>query len=135
MTRMVCHSFADFPALIVSGGHETPKKVSVYSLSGGWEVSSCSIPKLPKNRYQHTMDLNIICGGGGGTDSMTSCIKMTTAGWVTSHELLYKRFSHSSWVVDDGIILMGGQHAGKRTEIAKWDGTTEELFALENYIE
>ena len=81
------------------------------------------------------MDMNIICGGGGATGSMTSCIKMTKDGWVTSHELQYKRLGHSSWVVEDGIILLGGQYAGKRTEIANWDGTTEELFSLENYVE
>ena len=56
-------------------------------------------------------------------------------GWEKSHDLLYTRDFPSSWVVDEGIILMG---AGKfdvgknKAEIAKWDGTTEELFDMKH---
>ena len=55
-------------------------------------------------------------------------------GWEKSHDLQYERHWHSSWVVDEGIILMGGdkndEEAKNSAEIAKWDGTTEDLFNM-----
>ena len=35
-----------------------------------------------------------------------------------------------SWLVDDGIILLGGK-GSSTTEIVRWDGTNETLFTLE----
>ena len=54
-------------------------------------------------------------------------------GWEKSHDLQYERHWHSSWVVDEGIILMGGdkyKEGRNNAEIAKWDGTTEKLFDM-----
>ena len=54
-------------------------------------------------------------------------------GWDKSHDLIYKRVFPCSWVVDEGIILMGAgkfDEGRKKAEIAKWDGTTEELFDM-----
>ena len=76
------------------------------------------------------MNNNTVCGGGDGTDTETSCDQLTSAGWTRSHTLKYPRLYHSSWEVEDGIILMGGSYSGTTSEIAKWDGTTEELFSM-----
>ena len=54
-------------------------------------------------------------------------------GWEKSHDLQYERLWHCSWVVDEGIILMGGdkyKEGRNNAEIAKWDGTTEKLFDM-----
>ena len=45
----------------------------------------------------------------------------------------YSRVFHSSWEVEDGIILMGGTNSRNTAEIAKWDGTTEELINFLKY--
>ena len=112
--------------MMISGGYGNRPKVEVEVISPGVNVS-CSVPDLPQPRYDHTMNNNIVCGGGGGT---TSCDQLTSAGWTRSHTLIHKRWYHSSWEVEDGIILMGGVLSGTTSEIAKWDGTTEELFSM-----
>ena len=94
---------------------------------------SCSVPDMPQPRGYHTMNNNIVCGGVGGTDTRIRCDQLTSAGWIRSHTLIHKRWYHSSWEVEDGIILMGGTLSGSGTtsEIVKWDGTTEELFSMQ----
>ena len=77
------------------------------------------------------MNNNIVCGGGGGSDTLTSCEQLTSAGWNKSHTLIHGRWHHSSWEVKDGIILVGGTLSGTTSEIAKRDGTTEELFSMQ----
>lgn len=123
--------FAGFPAFMVSGGQNgRSSMVEVISPTGN---VSCQVPQLPNERYFHTMDNNTICGGGGGSVTWTSCIKITPSGWVQTHNLTQISFAHSSWVVEDGIILIGGTGSNARdySEMAKWDGTTRESFGLE----
>ena len=91
---------------------------------------SCSVPDMPQPRGYHTMNNNIVCGGEGGTDTRIRCDQLTSAGWTRSHTLKYPRAHHSSWEVEDGIILLGGIYSGTTSEIAKRDGTTEELFSM-----
>ena len=113
--------------MMISGGISS--KVEVISPSSN---VSCSAPDLPQPRYGHTMNNNIVCGGVGGTDTWTRCAQLTSAGWIRSHTLIHKRWYHSSWEVEDGIILLGGFFSGTTSEIAKWDGTTEELFTMKH---
>ena len=114
--------------MLISGGRGSSTKAQVISLSGN---VSCSVLDLPKPRYGHTMNNNIVCGGDvAGTDTQTSCAQLTAAGWSRSHTLQYRRSDHCSWEVEDGIILLGGYYSGTTSEIAKWDGTTEELFSM-----
>ena len=127
---MLCF-VAGFPAFMVSGGQNgRSSMVEVLSPTGN---VSCRVPQLPDKRYFHTMDNNTICGGGGGSVTWTSCMKITPSGWVQTHSLTQISFGHCSWVVEDGIILIGGSGSNARdnSEIAKWDGTTRESFGLE----
>ena len=114
--------------MMISGG--AGGKVEVISPTGN---VSCSVPDLPQRRYGHTMNSNIVCGGSVtlGVDIATSCDQLTSAGWNKSHTLKYRRSGHCSWEVEDGIILLGGANSGTTSEIAKWDGTTEELFSMQ----
>ena len=50
--------------------------------------------------------------------------------WEESHTLLQPRHHHCSWLVEDGIILIGGHGSKSSTEIVQWGGTVEELFTL-----
>ena len=113
--------------MLISGGYGSSTIVEVISPSSN---VSCSVPDLPQPRYGHTMNNNIVCGGVGGTDTKTSCYQLSSAGWTRSHTLKYGKVLHSSWEVEDGIILLGGSGSGTTSEIAKWDGTTEELFSM-----
>ena len=117
--------------MMISGGYgRTGTKVEVEVISPSSNVS-CSAPDLPQPRSGHTMNNNIVCGGAGGTDAdtLTSCYQLTSAGWSRSHTLKYSRAGHSSWEVEDGILLLGGFYS-TTSEIAKWDGTSIELFTM-----
>ena len=119
--------------MLISGGRGSSTKVEVEVISPGGNVS-CSVLDLPQPRSYHNMNNNTVCGGygGTGTDTETSCYQLTSAGWTRSHTLIHRRAGHSSWEVEDGIILLGGYHLHSSTtsEIAKWDGTTEEIFSM-----
>ena len=111
--------------MVISAG--IGNSVEVISPSG--EVS-CALPALPTVRNFHTHDGNLVCGGGMSTTILT-CETLGESGWRISHNLIYPRYGHSSWPVEDGVILLGSFYVNPNTtEIAKLDGTTEELFKL-----
>ena len=105
---------------------------------------SCLLPK--SGRMHHTHDGTLICGGCPGIGrgcykgANTTCLNLTSSGWVeTNHSL--GRARHSSWAVDGGIILMAGYDAYQRyyigrynndttTELVMFDGTSKEAFSL-----
>ena len=123
--------------MIISGGMgKDSSSVEVIAPSGN---VSCTLQNLTQGRNEHTQNKNFICGGSLATLTAASaslqsdanirdifCQNLTSSGWVTTHER-YPRWSHSSWAVDDGIILMGGNgYSGgveTSTEIMKFDGT------------
>lgn len=126
--------------MMISGGGDgvQGRKVQVISPTGN---VSCRIPDLPEGRGTHSMNNNIVCGGQytelsrrrrrQASDSpYVTCLKLTPSGWNKSHTLRHTRAAHSTWQVADGIILLGGWGSRNTSEIANWDGTTEETFHL-----
>ena len=99
---------------------------------------SCLLPK--SGRMHHTHDGTLICGGCPGIGrgcykgANTTCLNLTSSGWVeTNHSL--GRARHSSWAVDGGIILMAGydpfdQRYNNDTEIVMFNGTSADAFSL-----
>ena len=110
--------------MVISAG--IGNSVEVISPSG--EVS-CALPALPTVRNFHTHDGNVVCGGGMSA-TIYNCETLGKSGWRISHHLIYPRYGHSSWAVEDGVILLGGGRSPNTTEIVKIDGSTEELFSL-----
>lgn len=127
--------------MIISGGVGQNRGVEVISPSGN---VSCSLPNLPgSGRKEHTHDKSLICGGSWGIPqtwkdrirTSGTCLNLTRSGWVeTQHSIIADggRWRHSSWPVDDGIILMGGYGSRnkKQTDLVKFHSTTEEAFSL-----
>ena len=85
---------------------------------------SCSIPELPDTRISHTMDSEYLCGGNWvhNPDVQTTCLKFENNQWTYSHTLSKKRSSHSSWMTNKGLLLMGGWLSDTTTEILPADG-------------
>ena len=114
---------SDLSAMMISGEYA----VEVISPTG---ALSCTLPPLPFQQFGHTHNKNIICGGTNPLDDEGQfCYNLTSSGWKKSHTLLYGRTGHTSWDVDEGVMLLGG-HGSRTTEIAKWDGSTVETFRL-----
>jgi len=85
---------------------------------------SCSIPELPDTRISHTMDSEYLCGGNWvhNPDVQTTCLKFEDNQWTYSHTLSHKRSSHSSWMTNKGLLLMGGWLSATTTELLPLDG-------------
>ena len=87
--------------------------VEVFSASGA--RLPCSVPPFPLQRYQHTQDGEVACGGSGS--GYYSCDSLTASGWTTSHQLVSPRHRHVSWRSPDGLLLMGGEYSLQTTEL------------------
>ena len=76
--------------LIISGGvpsSSVGKSVEVFVPSTG---KNCTLPDLPASRSFHTMEEMLVCGGDS-SETQTSCLKLTEAGWETTTTLLEGR--------------------------------------------
>ena len=55
------------------------------------------------------MDGLTACAGYWGSEN--NCYTMKDGQWYESHQLSSGRFFHTSWLVGDELILMGGHYA------------------------
>ena len=111
-------------------------------VTGGWDLTSsevlsatgtplCTLPPLYNRRYGHTQDGLLTCGGYDYGTSIT-CVKLSTGGWVVSHNLLQPRYYHSSWISPAGLVLMGGLNNPNTTELlSSSDSSSSYSFNLE----
>jgi len=91
---------------------------------------SCSLPQFPESRYKHTLNGNLVCGGGGDDSTLTSCDTWSNGAWTRTHNLRDKREFHVSWSTPSGVYLLGGTFSNTTSEIVKEDGSVEEGFDL-----
>ena len=88
--------------------------------------TSCVITaKLNQTRAFHTGDGNLVCGGLGNDDYISSCYNVATGDTIN---LLNGRSDHTSWSTEAGIYLLDG-YEGRTTELVTGD-TTQAGFEL-----
>jgi len=114
-------------AILVTGGSGARTSVEVLSGAG---TPLCTLPPLPTGREYHTQDGLISCGGYDD-DYIRTCTKLTTEGWVVSHNLLEDRYEHSSWQSPAGLVLIGGGYPYNTTELlSSSDSSSSYNFTL-----
>ena len=92
--------------------------------------NSCLLPDLPDERFHHTQNNLLVCGGGRFQQTTKTCSKLeeTTGQWINSHNLSHPRSHHCSWQFDDKILLIGGTNgpasALASTELISEDGVS-----------
>ena len=93
--------------------------------------TSCSLPQLPEERFRHSQDGDLICGG---PITPKTCVKWSpsSGSWTQSHTLRQSRFEHLSWTTASGVYLMGGMNdlSKRTTEKVKFDGSVKNGFSL-----
>ena len=93
----------------MSGGYQAGRSVEVLYANGS---RLCSLPDLPYSRQGHTQDGLTACGGFN-TDNQPYCHTLTLADgqwtWTQSHSLITPRRVHTSWSVNDELIIIGGK--------------------------
>ena len=97
-----------FLAVLITGSFNSPMDTAeLYLPSTG---VSCKLPKLPDNRYSHTVDSKgLLCGGWSSGDT---CLQWSpdTGTWEDQLTLSVSRTGHVSWTPgpDIGTYLIGG---------------------------
>ena len=101
-------------------------------------MKSCNLPNLPNNRRYSlyaSAYKDFICGGWNTPQECVS-FSPTDKSWNVTRTLPHFTRKHVSWVVDEGIILLGGwdEPASTSATLMKKDGSFEELFKLHTKI-
>ena len=105
-----------FSAIIITGGCTgTVGSTFIRSVEILRENGSnwCSLPDLPYDGCKNTQSGLITCGGYGNSKT---CLTFSDGQWRTSHHLQYHRYSHSSWMSPQGVVLIGGYNSEILTE-------------------
>jgi len=93
----------------------------------------CSLNDLPDERYFHSIDGNLLCGGEKWEKIAGSCLHYEGGKWIyTKWNLTEKRKYHTSWERSDGSVqLMGGYDhdmtSWKTTEILTKTGSKKDF--------
>ena len=122
-------------AILITGGHNTGVGGTVELFLPSSNVS-CRLPQLPDSREFHSLDTNLLCGGGGGSGTSQSCLEwsLVQGMWSESHTLSVTRAYHVSWTpgADIGTYLMGGYTGESQASstLLKPDGSQETGFPL-----
>merc|ERR1739838_720789 len=111
--------------IIISGGGSASNTVEVFIPGSGL---GCTLPDLPNDRFGHSMDGLVLCGGGYSNIG-TNCLSFTSGQWNTSHTLLHSRYCHSSWMSEEGLVLIGGRGSPTTTELLQ-DSNSVPYFDL-----
>ena len=93
-----------FSALLITGGYNTHDSTEVFHPATS---TSCQLPRMVLDRYGHTQDNLLLCGGDGDSEAATTCEQFSpaTGTWARpSHTLQDERASHVSWHTADGGI-------------------------------
>ena len=73
----------------------------------------------------------LLCGGNSGSDTYKTCIQLSGGSWIVSHNLLYSRYRHTSWVRPDGsLLLIGGVDSSTTSEVLNSEGGSTRSFDL-----
>ena len=98
-------------------------------------LKSCNLPNLPRSRWYATAYKDMICGGW---DTPQECLSFspTDKSWNVTQKLPHFTRGHTSWVIKEGIILLGGWDEPASTSASLWkpDGSIQELFKLQTKI-
>jgi len=92
----------------------------------------CGLPALPDNRWGHSQNGFVTCGGFFSTNTRKSCLTFADGEWQQSHyPLLEERYWFSSWQTSNGgIVLIGSNGSPYTSEVIDADGNTESGFDL-----
>ena len=94
----------------------------------------CSLPDLPAQRWGHTQNGLVICGGTDCcVDTRKSCVTFSSGTWQETHTLRKERRHHTSWTSPQGVVMIGGYESGMQTttELLNDNGGSTYSFSLD----
>ena len=100
---------------MIAGGEGANKTVEVFLPS---RDQVCSIHKLNSNWVHSTLEGRTLCGGLLNPES---CLYYNNNKWEKSYNLSIRRDGHSSWMNEEGLVLIGGFRSRTTTEVLTTD--------------
>jgi hypothetical protein len=117
------------------------------SILGGGGLSSvsahlpgrpaCVLPDLPKALNRMTLDsvagVPTVCGGRGSGDNVNvqTCLQLEGQSWRQVARLEESRAGHYSWLLPEGLLLLGGGDYLGTTELAVATGSHQPGYRFE----
>ena len=121
-------------AVLITGGEGALQSAEIYQPN---RHSACVLPDLPDQRYGHTQDGSLLCGGWG-TNRSCRRWNSTTGAWdLLTESLTKKRRAHTSWTPVDGSVtyLMGDDGSEKTSEAIGKENLVTASFPLQHKTE
>ena len=108
------------------------KSVELLSMNG---TRLCSLPDLPGERWFHSQNGLVTCGGGKSSSVRKSCLTFSGGRWKRTHTLGQIRLGHTGWASPRGLLLIGGRYSDSMTgrtttELLTENGETTPSFNL-----
>ena len=96
-------------AILITGGYGAEQSAEIFL---PWQNSTCELPALPDERYEHVQSGHKLCGGRSAS-TVRSCLQWSVqqGGWVTLPlNLTEKRVLSSAWRDSqaNSLVIMGG---------------------------
>ena len=116
------------PAVLITGGLGG-KSAEIYHPD---RESPCVLPDLPDDRYYHTQDGSLMCGGKVTTRSCRRWNNDTGAWDLVTESLIEERIHHISWTPVDGSVtyLMGGWRSAKSSDAVHKNNSVTSSFRM-----
>ena len=118
-------------AILITGGDKTEQSAEVFL---PWSNTTCRLPSLPDERYEHVQSSKLICGGGYASKS---CLKwnLQGGGWYKlPQKLSEKRWDSCAWDRGDQLVIMGGRRdAGWTSGAVSSNGTVTSSYIEMKY--
>ena len=117
-------------AVLITGGEGALQSAEIYQPN---RHSACVLPDLPDQRYGHTQDGSLLCGGWG-TNRSCRRWNSTTGAWdLLTESLTKKRRAHTSWTPHDSLTyLMGGWKSEETSEVLNIKSNVSLPFPLQH---
>lgn len=130
---MVNFTVSEFISIVlITGGFIDGKPLKSTEIYNPVKYTSCQLPQLPEDRYEHSQDGGLACGGNTDDATKKTCVKWSpeSGTWTQSHTLRENRAAHVSWATASGVYLIGGHYSLRTSEKVKLDGSVDDGFSL-----
>ena len=122
-----------FTVIMITGGSPARDVGNLVELLSSNGTHICELQSLPDNRYAHSQNGLVACGGGNTVDS---CLIFADGSWKKhGTTLLNRRWHHSSWIRGNEVMLIGGGFSPNTTETISFNGVHQAAFYLEHRTE
>ena len=119
--------------ILITGGQNKSGRLSSAEVFIPGLNESCSLSNMTQSRFRHTQNDFLSCGGDEGKGNKCEVYSPQRGNWrIESYSLHYERHGHTSWSLNESVVLLGGWYSNSTTEIIHGNGTLSRGFDLKH---